>query len=520
MAQQKSEDRVVPEDGVTPVEHAGSSPGGQGKAVPVEETAVQLGLPIVTAENPKGTTRRRTRDRLGEIRAGAPKTISKGGIAAPATMEEVARRLTDALLKVASNKGAPGPDGQTIEALADQWFVVLPGLQADLLAGTYQPGGIRRVFIPKAGGGQRGLGIPDVIDRVVQEATRQVLEPLWEPTFHPSSHGFRPGRSCHTAIAEAQGHLEDGYEWCVDLDLEKFFDLVCHQRLTAKLAQRVGDRRLLVLIGRMLKAKVVLPDGVVIDSEQGVPQGGPLSPLLSNVVLDELDWELDRRGHRFVRYADDGNVYVRSERAGKRVMASLTEFIERRLRLKVNEAKSAVARPENRHFLGFRLRRDPHTGTVEVLLSERTKRNAMQKVKQLTPRTWGSTLFACISGINAWLRGWHGFFGIASLSEMQFMRKLDSHLRRRLRAILLRHWRRKRTIARNLIKLGVKPESVWRQLYSGRKSWWALSHTHVVDQGLRNAYFAKRGLIFLVDRHRDTHRQIVAPDPPQLALWG
>ena len=389
MAQQKSEDRVVPEGGVMPAERAGSSPGGQGKAVPVEETAVQLSLAIATAENPRGATRRRTRDRLGAIRAGAPKAIANAETAAPATMEEVAKRLTDALLKVASNKGAPGPDGQTIEALCERWPVVLRRLQADLLTGAYQPGVIRRAYIPKAGGGQRGLGIPDVIDRVVQEAVRQVLEPLWEPTFHPSSHGFRPGRNCHTAIAEAKGHLEDGYEWCVDLDLEKFFDLVCHQRLLAKLAGRIQDRRLLVLIGRMLTAKVVWPDGVVIASEQGVPQGGPLSPLLSNVVLDELDQELARRGHRFVRYADDGKVYVRSERAGQRVMASLTEFIERRLRLKVNEAKSAVARPEDRHFLGFRLRLDPQSGTAEVLLSERSMRNAMERVRQLTPRQLG-----------------------------------------------------------------------------------------------------------------------------------
>src|SRR5450432_1648615 len=335
MAQQKSEDRVVPEDGVMPVERAGSSPGGQGKAVPVEETTVQLSLPIATAENPRGATRRRSRDRLGEIRAGAPKAIDKTGTAASATMEEVAYRLTDALVKVASNKGAPGPDGQTIETLCEQWLVVLPGLQADLLKGTYQPGEIRRAYIPKAGGGQRGLGIPDVVDRVVGEAVRQVLEPLWEPTFHPSSHGFRPGRSCHTAITEATRHLEDGYEWCVDVDLEKFFDLVCHQRLAAKLAERVSDRRLLGLIGRMLRAKVVLPDGVVIDSEQGVSQGSPLSPLLSNIVLDELDQELDRRGHRFVRYADDAKVYVRSERAGRRVMVSLTRYIEGRLRLKI-----------------------------------------------------------------------------------------------------------------------------------------------------------------------------------------
>jgi len=503
-----------------PAERAGSSPGGQGKAIPVEETAVQLSLPIATAENPKGATRRKTRDWLGVLRAGAPKAIGNAGKAAPATMEEVARRLTDALLKVASNKGAPGPDGQTIEALLEQWPVALPRLQADLLSGVYQPGVIRRAYIPKAGSGQRGLGIPDVVDRVVQEAVRQVLEPLWEPTFHPSSHGFRPGRSCHTAIAEAKGHLEDGCEWCVDLDLEKFFDLVCHQRLAAKLAQRVSDRRLLVLIGRMLKAKVVLPDGVVINTEQGVPQGGPLSPLLSNIVLDELDQELDRRGHRFVRYADDGNVYVRSERAGRRVMASLAEFIEGRLRLKVNDAKSAVARPDERHFLGFRLRLDPHTGAVEVLLSERTKRNAMERVRQLTPRNWGSSLDDCIVQVNAWVRGWHGFFGIASASEMQMMRKIDAHIRRRLRAIILRHWKRRRTIAKRLVALGVNRRAAWHQVYQGRRSWWALSHAHAVDQGLRNAYFAKRGLIFVVDLHHRAHQHITAPDPPQLALWG
>jgi len=205
MAQQKSEDRVVPEGGVMPAERAGSSPGGQGKAIPVEETAVQLRMPIATAENPKGATRRKTRDRLGAVRAGAPKAIVNPEMAAPATMEEVAKRLTSALLKVASNKGAPGPDGQTIDQLLEQWPSVLPRLEADLLEGTYQPGGIRRAYIPKAGGGERGLGIPDVVDRVVCEAVRQVLEPLWEPTFHPSSHGFRPGRSCHTAIAEGQG---------------------------------------------------------------------------------------------------------------------------------------------------------------------------------------------------------------------------------------------------------------------------------------------------------------------------
>lgn len=201
-------------------------------------------------------------------------------------------------------------------------------------------------------------------------------------------------------------------------------------------------------------------------------------------------------------------------------MASLTGFIEGRLRLKINQAKSAVARPEDRHFLGFRLRLDPQTGTVEVLLSERTKRNAMERIRQLTPRNWGGKLESCIAQISAWLRGWHGFFGFASPSEQYTLRALDAHIRRRLRAIVLRHWKRRRTIARRLVALGVKPQSAWRQVYAGHKSWWALSHTHAVDQGLRNAYFAKRGLIFLVDLHRKTHQAIVAPDPPQRALWG
>jgi RNA-directed DNA polymerase len=516
MARQKSEDRVVPDGGVMPAQLAG---GGRGKAVPVDQTALQLQLPIATAEDPAGSARKVVRDRSRAGRAGVPKAIVTAENGAPARMKEVAERLDVAMKKVVANKGAPGSDGMTVIQLREQWPSIARRLRADLLEGTYRPGGIRRVMIPKADGGQRVLGIPNVVDRVVMEAVRRVLEPLFEPTFHASSHGFRPGRSCHTAIAEARQHVRDGYEWVVDIDLEKFFDRVNHQRLLARLAKRVDDRPLLVLIGRMLKAKVVLPDGVVIGVDEGVPQGSPLSPLLSNVVLDELDTELARRGHRFVRYADDCNVYVRSERAGRRVMASLTAFIQWRLRLRINAGKSAVARPEERHFLGFCLRVvHGRRRTVEIGLSERTKRNAMARVRQLTPRTWGGTLDSCIARINAWLRGWHQFFGIASTEEQQQMRRIDAHIRRRLRAILLHHWKRPRTIARRLVALGIKPQHAWHAVYAGKKSTWALSHTPAIDNGLRNAYFAARGLTSVAALHRYQRPALSAPAHPTMAM--
>jgi group II intron reverse transcriptase/maturase len=279
----------------------------------------------------------------------------------------------------------------------------------------------------------------------------------------------------------------------------------------ARLAQRVDNHALLVLIGKMLKAKVVMPDGVLTATEEGVPQGGPLSPLLSNIVLDELDQELARRGHRFVRYADDCNIYVRSERAGQRVMASVTAFIEGRMRLKVNVAKSAVARPEERHFLGFRLRREAMDGSVEVLLSKRSQERIEVRIRELTPRRWGQSLRKCIEGINEYLGGWIGFFGICTAGVQRTLETLDAHIRRRLRAIQATHWKTKRTMARMLIGLGVKRKTAWHSTYAGHQACWALSHSSAMHQGLRNAYFAERGLVSVAERWKQLAKHVGAP---------
>lgn len=437
------------------------------------------------------------------------------------TMEEVADRanLVAAFREVASNKGAAGPDGQSIAQVRERLDEELERLHRKLLDGTYRPGLIRRVWIAKPGGGERGLGIPNVVDRIVGQAVHRVLSPHYERTFHASSHGFRPGRSCHTAIAEAKQHMEEGFEWVVDLDLSKFFDRVHHDRLVARLARGIDDERVLQLIRRMLKAKVVLPDGVVVSTDEGTPQGGPLSPLLSNVVLDELDWELAGRGHRFVRYADDVNIYVRSERAGKRVMASVRRFIEERLRLVVNADKSAVAKPEERHFVGFRLRREPESGDVEVLLSQRSKERIARKIRELVPRTWGQSIEACIAALCAYLVGWLSHFWICSEAETRMLHSLDAHIRRRLRALQLRQWKRRRTIAIKLIHLGVKPKTAWSFVYNDKKSWWALSYGFTISKALPTKYFAERGLVSVEQRWREINtRNTIGPAQLNLAL--
>ena len=522
MTQQESEDHIVPEDRRKPVQTPRDVVPAGGKVVSVKQAGQQLLLTFATAENPRNTRgpgRHPTTDRSVGRGRPEPKAKAQRKTAGPATMEEVVKRLPTAFDKVATNKGAPGPDRQTIEEVRKHFPSVVRQLHTGLLEGTYRPGDIRRVWIPKAGGGERGLGIPNVIDRMVQEAVRDVLEPLYEPTFHPSSHGFRPERGCQTAIAEALGYVVEGFHWVVDMDLEKFFDRVHHQRLLARLGKRVEDRRLLTLIGRMLKAQVVMPDGVKVSTEEGVPQGGPLSPLLSNIVLSELDEELSRRGHRFVRYADDCNIYVRSERAGTRTMASITRFIESRLRLKVNAKKSAVARPETRHFLGYRLH--PREGkSVEILLSERSERRLSERILEITPRNRGQSLTAIVSKINGYLTGWFGHFRVCTQGVERVIQGADAHIRRRLRAITLKHWKTKRTTARRLIRLGISPKTAWRRVYEGRKSIWALSHDPAVDRGLRNAYFAERGLVTLRERFEAVWAATVARRQQLLLPFG
>jgi group II intron reverse transcriptase/maturase len=480
-------------------------------------------MSFATADSPQGDVDRADKGQPLPALIAVPKAkVTMGRVPPAMTMEEVATQenLYQAFKAVEANKGAPGPDRQSIAEVREHLGEILPRVQQELLADRFEPGDIRRVWIAKPGGGQRGLGIPDVIDRLVQQAVLQVLSPHYEPTFHPSSHGFRPEHSCHTAIAEARKHIEDGYEWVVDFDVEKFFDNVNRERLVARLEERIKDRRIIWLIRRMFKAKVVLPDGLVVSTEAGVPQGGPLSPLLSNIVLDELDRELAQRGHRFVRYADDCNVYVRSRRSGERVMESVTRFLERRLRLKVNQQKSAVARPEERHFVGFRLKAGELPGESEVLLSKRTKDRIDEKIRELTPRLFGQSLKDCIRKINVYLSGWINFFGICTAAVEVVLQALDAHIRRRLRAIQLRHWKRRRSIVHRLIRLGVRPKSAWAGIYGGHKSIWKLSHTSCVDRGLDNAYFADRGLLSLAQRWQELQAQAITVREQLMLQFG
>jgi RNA-directed DNA polymerase len=420
-------------------------------------------LQMVLAFTDEGRSEAPTARREGTESLTAKRACESPAIPEP-VMEEVCDRenLKRALQRVRSNKGSPGIDGMTVERLPgylrQHWLVI----REQLLSGTYQPQAVRRVEIAKPDGGVRKLGIPTVLDRFVQQAVLQVLQSRWDRTFSEHSHGFRPQRSAHQAVAKAQQHIAEGNRWVVDLDLEKFFDRVNHDRLMAAIARRVSDKRMLKLIRAFLESGV-MENGLVNSVEEGTPQGGPLSPLLSNLVLDELDRELERRQHRFVRYADDCNIYVASERAGKRVMQSVTSFIRRRLKLKVNEVKSAVARPQERKFLGFSF-----TGGAEVKrrIAPKALLRCKQRVRELTRRTRGIRLEQMTKELASYLRGWKGYFGYCQTPSV--LHGLDQWIRRRLRSV------------------------IWKQ--RKRRSSWHLANSPALSLAFPNAYFDALGL--------------------------
>ena len=367
-------------------------------------------------------------------------------------MEEVCERenCLQAYKRVKSNKGSPGIDGMTVEQLPGYLKEHWPAIRKQLLSGIYKPQPVRRVEIPKPDGGVRHLGIPTVLDRMVQQAIMQVLQGRWDAAFSEHSHGFRPGRSAHQAVAEAQRYIAEGRRWVVDLDLEKFFDRVNHDKLMAVVAHRVADKRMLRLIRAFLTAGV-MENGLVGPVDEGMPQGGPLSPLLSNLVLDELDRELERRKHCFVRYADDCNIYVRSRRAGERVKQNITRFITRRLKLKVNEQKSAVARPVERKFLGFSFTLREAKRRIAAKAIVRFK----QKVRELTGRTRGISIEQMTKELASYLRGWRSYFGFCETPTV--LESLDQWIRRRLRSMIWKQWQRGRVRFARLCARGVNP---------------------------------------------------------------
>ena len=410
-------------------------------------------------------------------------------------MEAVCERenLKKALRRVKANKGSPGVDGMTVDELPAYLRAHWPTHRDELLRGTYAPSPVKRVEIPKPDGGVRQLGVPTVLDRFIQQAVLQVLQPAFDPTFSDHSYGFRPGRSAHQAVAAAQGHLASGYRWVVDLDLEKFFDRVHHDLLMGRLAQRVTDTRVLTLVRAFLNAGV-LEEGLVRATEEGTPQGGPLSPLLSNVVLHALDHELERRGHRFVRYADDCNVYVRSARAGHRVMTSLTRFITTRLKLRVNAGKSAVAPARVRSFLGFSFTGGPR---AKRRLTASTRGRFRTRVRRLTRRVRGVSLRQMVRELARYLLGWRAYYGYCQTPTI--LRRLDKWIRRRLRAVVWKHWQRPGTRFRELRKHGVNAKDAILTARSNRGPWRA-TRTAALCWALPGAYFDSLGLPYLEPR--------------------
>ena len=403
-------------------------------------------------------------------------------------MEEVCERenCLQAYKRVKANRGSSGIDGMTVEQLSEHLKAHWPAIREQLLSGTYKPQPVKRVEIPKPDGGVRQLGIPTVLDRMVQQAVMQVLQSRWEAEFSEHSHGFRPGRSAHQAVAKAQKYIAEGRRWVVDLDLEKFFDRVNHDKLMAAVARRVTDKRVLKLVRALLTAGV-MENGLVGPVEEGTPQGGPLSPLLSNLVLDELDRELERRNHCFVRYADDCNIYVRSRRAGERVKRSITGFIVRRLKLKVNEQKSAVARPLERKFLGFSFTLRGEKRRIAAKAIVRFK----QKVRELTGRTRGVSIERMTKELTGYLRGWKSYFGFCETPSV--LESLDQWIRRRLRSVIWKQWKRGKVRFRKLRDRGVS-RNLAATTAGNTHGPWHIANSPAMSQAFPNTYFDSLGV--------------------------
>lgn len=409
-------------------------------------------------------------------------------------MESILERenMRRALHRVRKNDGASGIDGMTVDELPRYLRRHWEMIKADLLAGRYKPMPVRQKEIPKPDGGVRLLGIPTVLDRLIQQATAQVLQAIWDHTFSEFSYGFRPGRSQHMAIRKAQSHIKDGCRWVVDLDLEKFFDQVNHDRLMNHLGSRIRDKRVLKLIGRFLRSGVMI-GGLCEATEEGTPQGGPLSPLLSNIVLDELDKELEKRGLQFVRYADDCVIYVKSKRAGDRVKKSITRFISRKLKLKVNETKSSVIQPGYSKYLGFGFTH--HKAAPKIRIHSKSLQRFRRRVRELTKRTRGRSIGSIVWELNEYLQGWWAYFSICETPTS--VRKLNAWILRRLRAYIWKQWKLPKTKLRKLRGLGL-PDSLARPLAATRKGPWHISANGYLARALPTQYFTRTlGLVRL-----------------------
>ncbi len=423
------------------------------------------------------------------------------GLMQPALHDDLMARILDsgnlqrAWKRVKANRGAPGIDGMTVEDFPEFAHTHWPKIRQALLDGSYTPQPVRRVMIPKPGGGERMLGIPTVTDRVIQQAIAQVLGPIFDPDFSDSSFGFRPGRSAHGALRQVQQFIGEGYRIAVDLDLAKFFDNVQHDVLMARVGRKVRDKRLLSLIGRYLRAGVLVGEQFEA-TEKGTPQGGPLSPLLANILLDDLDKELEHRGHRFVRYADDLLILVKGPRAGQRVRTSVTRFLTQRLKLKVNESKSRVVKINHCEFLGFTFR-----GT-KLRWSDRAFEDFRHQLRRLTGRSWGVSMDYRLRKLAQYVQGWMGYFGISDYYRP--IPELDQWLRRRIRMCYWKQWRKVRTKVRNLLALGTgKRQAILTAMSS--KGYWHLSRTLATQTGMTNDWLKRQGLISVRDLWMKAH---------------